>query len=257
MSELADRPTSRRGALRGLTLSATGLASIAAGLNPGRLLAAQAPVAVLGFSYITKRPELTIDQMIDRYENGHVPRALTSPMRFFPRYSRNFVRSHIGIAPSFDCIMESAPTADFPVDFACGRQIDPNWLMVITGQVEEHLLHGPAWAREAGPIRKVAYLIHSEAPVGDERDRAIESYARALAAGLTGNSRRVMLYLQRAVRHVHACVPAPLPADAVLMAWPTDGFAFPTRLPPCSSDIRVGSVLDMVAYASDVPQPRT
>lgn len=228
------------------------------GLNAPALLAAPADPSkwptgkFTGYTYINKLPSLTMDEMIDRYEHGHVPSALKSPMRFFYRYSRNYILRYSGVAPGFDCLMESSPTADFPMDIACGHPMDSNWKSVVGGAVEETVLHGPAWSYEAGPVRKQGYIIRTTGLKGPARTAAIQKFARAAANRLAPHAHRIILAVQGPTRDPHRCVEEPQPIEAILMVWPKGEAKLPDHI-AASRNVSVPTAIELVNYSSNVP----
>lgn len=239
---------SRRGAIAGLTTLAAAATLSRSWAEAPRDAASARPVTV-GLTIITKNPNATAAELMDYYENQHVPSAMKSPMRFFPRYARNYVTRVIGQDRGVDCIMEAIPTADFPQGFACGRTMDHTWSRAVSGEASEHILHGPAWVHEPGPIAKRAYLI--DAP--NMSAEAVVAAATKLADPLRPVCRRISLYVLPQVQDTFKCVAGAPPAQAILMVWPQYKASVPEQLPVASDALRVASVLDLIGFSSDIP----
>lgn len=220
--------------------------------GPRRLPGTPVASPFIAFGYINKRPDITIEEMIDRYENGHAIEGAKGIERDFSRYSRNYVMGFSGEAPAFDCINEFIPPAGFPRDRVCGGTIDPNWISVVSGQVTEILLHGPAWRYQPGPVHKRGYILRTGSVNGAARDDALLSFARAAARALAPYADRILLEIQGPVQDTFRCTDMPQALEAILMVWPKGKDMLPDMLPG-SGNVSVPTVVRLLNYSSDVP----
>jgi hypothetical protein len=248
MQNAQNLTVSRRGILAGSIGAALAVAEV--GFSCRAAAQAPQPAIQLSLSYITRRPELSVAEFRTRYEQEHVIRAVRA-MTTIRRYVRNYVDGAIGVQPDFDVISEFGfPIGDSGVD-VCGHQIDPNWIKSRSGRVSEIVVSGTPWSFENGPVHKRAILVRRSR--GGDFETALSAFAQTTARQLGGLTNRILLNLaQVPLQDTFACVESAQVCDATLTAWPKPGAMLPDRFtaPP---GLQIHSILDLAAYASDVP----
>lgn len=241
---------------RGFLIGSVGLA----GLSATALLVPKPAPAFEGdlqkaFAFITKRPELSNDELRARYEAGHVPGAIRvmAPMGL-RHYVRNYVKRAVGSAPDFDVISEFGFLPGKTGPNVCGSTIDPNWSRNRSMTVAERSIAGVAGPVTGAPVQKRAILLRQPAFASAEAFAAgLNDFARTTAQQVANSADRIVLYQRSGVeREVHDCVDTAPTCEAILMVWPKRGATLPDALSTPSA-VTISSMLDLEAVASVIP----
>ena len=211
----------------------------------------------MAFAFISKRSDLSDDQLRERYEASHVPGALKVmvPMGF-RHYVRNYVQRALGTEPDFEVISEFGFAAGSTGPDVCGQPIDPNWRrnrsVVVMARPIAVRLSIPG----NEPIRKRALLLRQPQAVSaaEFEDGALD-FATSVARTLGDGAHRVTLYLAvGTTREVHECIDADAIVEAIVMIWPKPDIVLPDSLRTPSS-VALTSILDLEAVTSVIPRP--
>lgn len=253
MSEELTHTSDRRAILRGgLALAALPVAG--ALLSTPAMAAPAEKDLTLGWSFISKRPEVTPTKLLQDYENRHAVGAVPIFAKLgIIHYERNYVRRAVGTKPAFDVISEfgSRPGATRPN--MCGKPNDPNWTSTHVMEVRETLVAGAPLPFLQGPVLKRAILLRRPIDASPERfaNGALE-FATETARQLDAMCHRISLYMQSGpIEDILACKPVGSVCEAALMLWPTDRADLPDSL-GAPGTVAITSLIDLEAFASMV-----